>query len=128
MALKEATISHHYYWNNIRDDILTQTKFCRTFWINNKKGLKYGHIPAKEAEAIPWNRLSVDIIGPYKIRREGRDQLIILKPLAKIYLATGWFEIMKYKDKQGATIENLVEKKWLCRYPNPTIIAYDHGN
>ena len=45
-----------------------------------------------------------------------------------IYLATGWFEILQYNDKQDATIENLFEQTWLCRYPRPTIIMYDRGN
>ena len=42
--------------------------------------------------------------------------------------STRWFEIVQYKDKQDATIENLVEKTWLCIYPCSTIITYDRGN
>ena len=41
---------------------------------------------------------------------------------------TGWFEIVWYNYKQAATIPNLVEKTWLCRYPCPTISMYDRGN
>ena len=61
----------------------------------NKQNLKYGKLPAKEAEAIPWDILLVDIIGPYKIRIEGHDDPLIQKDLNMIYLATGWFEIVK---------------------------------
>ena len=35
---------------------------------------------------------------------------------------------MQYNDKQAARISNLVEQTWLCRYPQPTIIMYDHIN
>ena len=42
--------------------------------------------------------------------------------------STGWFEIIQYKDKQEAIIENLVEKTWQCRYPSTTIITYDCRN
>ena len=45
-----------------------------------------------------------------------------------IDLATGWFEIVSYNDKQAATIENLVGQTWLCRYPCQTIITYKSGN
>ena len=45
-----------------------------------------------------------------------------------IDLETGWFEIVQYNYKQAATIENLVEKTWLCRYPHPKTIMYDRGN
>ena len=41
---------------------------------------------------------------------------------------TGWFEIIKYNDKHADTIENLVQKMWLYRYPRLTIITYDRGN
>ena len=44
-----------------------------------------------------------------------------------IDLATGWFEIVQYNDKQAATIENLVEQTWLCLYPRPMITTYDQG-
>ena len=54
-----------------------------------RKNSKYGKLPAKEVEAIPWDRLSVDLIGPYKIRREGNDNPLILKALTMIDLETG---------------------------------------
>ena len=77
---------------------------------------------------IPWYTLLVDLISQYKIRREGHDDLLILKSLTIIDQASGWFEIIQYKDKHAVTISNLVEKTCLCRYPRPTIIMYDHGN
>ena len=46
---------------------------------------KYGKLTANKAEAISWDKLSVDIIGPYKIRIEGHDNLIILEPLIVTY-------------------------------------------
>ena len=64
----EATIIQHYYWNKLREDIRTHIKVCDTFQKNKKPNLTYGKLPAKEAEAIPWDRLLVDIILPYKIR------------------------------------------------------------
>ena len=45
-----------------------------------------------------------------------------------IYLATGWFEIVRYDEKEDATISNLVQQTKLCRYLCPTIIVYDGGN
>ena len=71
---------------------------------------KYRKLNAKKAEAIPWNKLFVDLIGPYKIRREGRDAPLIIKALTMIDPTTRWFEKVQYRDKQAATIENLVEQ------------------
>ena len=75
---------------------------------NKKQGLKYGYLPDTEAETIPWDILLVDIIGHYKIRREGRDKPLILKALTLIDLVIGWFEVIQYKYKQANTISNLV--------------------
>ena len=85
-------------------------------------------MPAKEAEAIPWYRLPEDLIGSYKIRRQGRDYPLIIKALTMIEPATGWFEIVQYNYKQADTIANLVSQIWLCIYPCPTIIMYDCRN
>ena len=61
-------------------------------------------------EAIPWDRLLVYLIGPYKIKREGNDESLILKASTMKDLETGWFEIVRYDDKQANTISNLVEQ------------------
>ena len=65
--------------------------FVRLVRKNKKQNLKYGKLPAKEAEAIPWERLLVDLIIPYKIRIGGHDNLLILKALTMIDPTTRWF-------------------------------------
>ena len=54
--------------------------------------------------------------------------LLHTKALTMIDPANGWYKIVRYNDKQSATIANLVEQAWLCRYPRPAIITYNHGN
>ena len=54
------------------------------------------------------NKLCVDIIGPYKIRRKWKETLI-LKSVTMIDPVTGWFEVTQYRDKKEMTIANLVE-------------------
>ena len=92
-----------------------------------KSKLKFGHLPVKEAEATPWDRLSVDLIGPYTIERKGQKPLT-LQAVTMIDPATGWFEIVEYDNRLAATIANLVEQMWLSPYPPPNIIRYDKGN
>ena len=69
--------------------------------------------------------MSLDLIGPYKIRREVREDPLILKALTMVDPATGWFEIIKYKYKHADTIANLVDQTGLCIYLRLTIINYD---
>ena len=58
---------------------------------------------------IPWDRLLVDLIGRYKIIRGGHNYPLILKDITIIDMETGWFQIIKYTDKQADTISNLVD-------------------
>ena len=78
--------------------------------------------------AIPWDRLLVYLIGPYKIRKDGHDDPLILKALTMIDPTTGWSEILRYNNKQADKITNLVDQTWLYRYPSSTIITYNWGN
>ena len=45
-----------------------------TYKTVNKKN---GKIPAKLAEETLWNKLCVDIIGPYKILGKGKEPIIL---------------------------------------------------
>ena len=83
-------------------------------------------MPAKLAEEMTRNKLCVDLIEPYKIRRKDREPLIS-KYVTMINPVTRWFEITQYNDKKATTITNLVETNWLIRYPWPVEITYDQG-
>ena len=71
---------------------------------------KCGKLPAKLEEETPWNKLCVDLIGPYKMCRKGP---LILKAVTMIDPVTGWFEVRQYSNKKAMTITNLVEITWL---------------
>ena len=81
---------------------------------------------------LPYSHYLGHIIGryyrPIYIRREGNDEPLILKALTMIDPATIWFEIIKYKFNQAATIENISEQTWLCRYLRPIITTHEGRN
>ena len=81
--------------------------------IQNDK--KNGKLPAKLAEEIPWNKLCVDLIGTYVIRRKGRKENLHIISVMMIDPVTGWFEIAQYQDKRVISIANLVDTTWLSR-------------
>jgi len=81
-------------------------------------------MPEKEAEAEPWDKLCVDLIGPYTIKRKNRPSLNI-KCVTMIDPALGWFEIAQYDDKSSITIANIVEQQWQRRYPLPMQVIFD---
>ena len=91
----------------------------------NKK--KYGHLPPKQAETIPWETLCIDVIGPYKIKRKTSKSTLCLWALTMIDPATGWFEIKEIESKRADYIANYLEQTWLNRYPWPQTIICDRG-
>jgi len=72
----EATITQHLFWPKMRDQITNYVQACPTCQRNKRKVKKYGHLPPKEAEATPWDKMCIDLIGPYTIRRTGNNDLI----------------------------------------------------
>jgi len=123
----EETISQHFWWPKMRDHITTSVATCDNCQRNKRRHKKYGHLPPKEAEAEPWDKLCIDLIGPYKINRKGRQPLIC-RCVTMIDPATGWFEIKEYDDKRSITVANIVEQEWLSRYPWPTQVTLDRGS
>jgi transposase InsO family protein len=123
----EETIGQHLFWPKMREQITSSVNSCAICQRNKKQRKKYGHLPEKEAEAIPWDKLCVDLIGPYKIKRKGTPQLIC-RCVTMIDPATSWFEIHQYEDKRSISVANIVEQEWFSRYPWPTQITYDRGS
>jgi len=124
----EETIKQHFYWPNLQKDVRKYVGTCDVCQKCKKQKPKYGWLPEKEAEAVPWERLCVDLIGPYTIERKGQPDLL-LKAVTMIDPATGWFEIEQYhEDRKAITIANIVENTWLTRYLKPDICTIDRGS
>ena len=51
----EETIAQHLWWPKMRDDITHQVSTCETCQKNKRKYKKYGILPPKKAECIPWD-------------------------------------------------------------------------
>ena len=125
----EQTIRQHFTWKNLRQDVEKACKTCQICQLTKKKAIKYGKLPAKDAEAVPWDTLCVDLIGPYKIessKKKGVD--INLHAVTMIDPATGWFEIKQISNKEAHTVAEAVEQTWLSRYPWPTQVIFDRGS
>jgi hypothetical protein len=67
----------------------------------------------------------VDLVGLFTIMTPAKTQSLIA--LTMIDSATGWFEIVKAKNKSATSIQDLFHNTWLARYPQPQIIVFDNG-
>ena len=111
----------------MQNQITTNVTKCAVCQLNKRRSKKYGHMPEKEAEAIPWDKMCIDLIGPYKIRRKGQEPLVC-RCVTMIDPATGWFEICQYDDKRSITVANIAKQEWFSRYLWPSQITYDQGS
>ena len=124
----ERTIKQHFTWKSMRKDIHNVCSKCTTCQKYKRTYKKYGHLPEKEAEAQPWQKLCVDLIGPYKIQQTNTKQPMTLLCVTMIDPATGWFEMRRIKNKHSHTVAEQVENAWLTRYLWPEEIIYDRGS
>ena len=113
------TIVQHLYWPTLCEQVQNFVQACPICQKNKQKQTIYGHLPPKEAEALIWDKMCIDLIGPYKIRRKGKPDLEC-KCVTLIDPASGWFEIHQYDDKQSITFTNITEQEWFLQYPWPT--------
>ena len=85
---------------------------------------KYGHLPAKEAEELPWSRVNVDLIGPYVVQTPTTTHTLCA--LTMTDPVTTWFEVTAILDKSADTVMEAFNNTWLTRYPQPQYIVYDN--
>ena len=123
----DETLRQLYYWDNMRADVQRLVKSCKICQKSKKTRKKYGHLPPKTAEeAIPWNRVNVDMIGPLTVRTPTKEYELLA--LTMIDPVTGWFEIKEAKDAKAATCSAIMDDVWFSRYPRPAEIGYDNGS
>ena len=73
MDITEAMIFKHLHWSDIIDAVQKEGSNYDTFQCKTISNRKYGKLPTKLPEEIPWNKIHVDIIGPYVIRCKGKQ-------------------------------------------------------
>ena len=128
----EQTLRQHFTWPKLRQHVEYYCKTCKSCQKNKRQKKKYGHLPPKEAEAFPWKRVNVDIIGPFTVKTPSK--VWTLYCLTMIDPVTGWFEVIDLKGdfldkkKSAMSVMSAFDETWLCRYPRPQEIGFDNGS
>jgi transposase InsO family protein len=134
----ELTISQNFYWKNLRKTVHDVCSKCDACQFLKRSKTHYGKLPPKEAEAVPWDTLCVDLIGKYQFNPQGggkkyqmtttSGKKVYLQAVTMIDPATGWVEIRALPGARADYVSNQVELAWLTRYPLPNKIIVDRGN
>jgi hypothetical protein len=123
----EQTIRQHFWFPKLRELVHSICSKCIICKKNKLSYKKYGHLPLKAAEADPWEKLCVELIGLYTVKRANKEPLH-LWDVTMIDPVTGWLEIKEIPSKKAFAIAETVEQVWLTRYPKPQILNFDRGS
>jgi hypothetical protein len=132
----------------MQTSIQSIAKSCKSRQVKKRRTLIYGHLPSKIVISTPWEALCVDLVGPYTLK--GKDgSAVDFMAHTMIDPASSWFEIVELPlvtrlttmpvngkekvseelifDKSSNQIARLINKIWLCRYPQCCHLIYDNG-
>jgi hypothetical protein len=124
----ELTIRNLFDWKNLREDVARHCRTCHKCQVSKKQKKKYGHLPPKIAEVIPWKRVNIDIVGPYTVRTPDKKKHV-WQAMTMIDPATGWFEVAYIpNDPDSDDCQRIFDSYWLSRYPRPQEIGYDNAS
>ena len=132
----ELTIGQHFCWKGLHNDVEAVLNRCQQCQLYKPASKKLGLLPPKESEDIPWERLCIDLIGPYTIGKPKKgskgtmdySDVTTLHCLTMIDPATGWFEICRIPAKTADEVINVLQQTWLNRYPRPMEVIMDRGS
>ncbi|MGH7973972.1 MAG: hypothetical protein ACREBR_00500 [bacterium] len=127
MSRELITMNQHFWAPSLRTIVDNFVSTCRACQEQKKPSKRYGLLPLKEAEIIPWHAICVDLIGPWKIT-DGTNSTYYLNALTIIDPSTSWIEIIEIPDKNARTVAIMLDRHWFCRYPRPLFCTYDNGN
>jgi transposase InsO family protein len=119
------TIAMHFYHPGLRTRVVEFVKQCKTCQEMKITNQKYGELPPREPELVPWGTVAVDLIGPWTITLPGRD--IIFNALTIIDTVTNYPEAIRIESKDARHVALQFRNTWLCRYPKPVACIYDQG-
>jgi hypothetical protein len=80
-------------------------------------GCGYGLLPKQEVRIAPWEKVAIDLIGPWKVNVNG--QHVEFNAFTYIHMALNLVQLICINDKTAKHIRDKFTQSWLCRYPCP---------
>jgi hypothetical protein len=116
----------HFLHQSLKQHIEHAVKSCDVYLRSKFPGMGYGELPPREAGLVPWNKVAVDLIGPWMTNVQGAE--VKCNALTFIDLVSKFVEIIWIHNKTVAQASTIFENKWVARYPRPLCcIQHDNG-
>jgi hypothetical protein len=113
------TLNQHYYHPKLHYHI--DKLKCKDCQKHKLAGCGYGLLPEQEVRITPWEEVTINLIGPWKVKVE-------FNALTCIDTASNLVELIHVDNKTAEHIRDKFIQSWLCRYPHPIqCLHYDKG-
>jgi hypothetical protein len=67
------TIATHFHHPRLKARVKQRVANCDACQRNKAIGPGHGELPERDAQLLPWNKVAVDLIGPWKISIDGQE-------------------------------------------------------
>jgi hypothetical protein len=115
-------IQQQFYWFDLRADVTIYIKQCDTCAMI-KGPVKKPKAPlGNMTTGAPWDRLSVDIMGPLPESSRGNKYIMVVTDYF-----TKWVEIFAIPDQQAETCADILLNEVFARYGCPYDLHSDQG-
>ena len=116
-------VLHNYYFPNGKRKCETFVRLCEVCQRARRAQRPQRHTYISSAqEGEPWQRLSIDLVGPMPASLGGNTHLLTVKCCFTRYL-----EAFPLSDTTAVSIANILQNEVICRYGCPQVIHSDQG-
>ncbi len=88
-------------------------------------GRGYGLLPKQEVRIAPWEEVTINLIGPWKVKVNA--QQVEFNTLTCIDMGSNLVELIRIDNKTAKHIDDKFTQSWLCRYPRLVRCLHDKG-
>ena len=120
------SISNHLWFPSLHRRIEEFVSTCAVCQHNKNPGVPYGHPLPREDTSQPFEEISVDLIGPWRLRIPNMGELSLLA-VTITDTCTTLTEIQQVASKHAEHVAQQVENTWIARYPLPQPCIHDNG-
>ena len=121
------TMSQHMFWRGMNKYIIKFVQTCPACQKRKSHRKTFATLPLNLQAPKPWQILSVDLVGPYKITDADKKKYELMA-LTMADPATGWFEVIELPHGHtGEQVALALDRTWFIRYPRPQVCRFDYG-
>jgi hypothetical protein len=106
----QETLNQRYHFPRLRYHI--DKLKCKDCQKHKLAGCGYGLLPEQEVWIAPWEEVAIDLIGPWKVKVNGRQ--VELNALTCIDMALNLVKLIRVDSKTAKHIHDKFTLSWLC--------------